>query len=85
MYRWWVLCLISFWLVHCQFLSSGEATLDWRKAAQQARKLLFPDEVFAEFLVDVEEMREVASQLGWAITIIPLQRVEGTEDQLAAA
>ena len=85
MYRWWVLCLISFWLVHCQFLSSGEATLDWRKVAQQARKLLFPNEVFAEFLVDVEEMREVASQLGWAITIVPLQRVDGTEDQPAAA
>ena len=61
------------------------STLDWRKAAQQARKLLFPNEVFAEFLVDVEEMREVASQLGWAITIIPLQRVDGTEDQPAAA
>ena len=72
MYRWWVLSLISFLLAHCQFLSSGETTLDWERAAQQAREKLFPEEVFACFLTEVKQMRAVATQLGYEISISPI-------------
>ena len=72
MYRWWVLSLISFLLAHCQFLSSGETTLDWERAAQQARKKLFPEEVFACFLTEVKQVRAVATQLGYEISISPI-------------
>ena len=72
MYRWWVLCWISFLLAHWHFLSSGERVLNWEKAAQQAREKLFPEEVFEYFLTDVEQIRDLAAQLGWQITISPL-------------
>ena len=84
MYRWWILCWLSFLLAHWQFLESGEQTLDWQKAAQQARKALFPEEVFDAFLSDVEEMRDVAIQVGYEIIIKPL-RITDNADELATA
>ena len=73
MYRWWVLCWISFLLAHWQFLNSDDKTLDWQKVAQQARETLFPEEVFECFLTNVEQIRPLAAQIGYEITISPIQ------------
>ena len=83
-YRWWIVCWLSFLLAHWQHLSSGEQTLNWQKAAQQARKDLFPKEVFDGFLADVEEMSEVAETLGYEIIIQKL-RISNNPNELAAA
>lgn len=80
MYRWWILCWLSFLLAHGQHLSSGEQRLDWQKAAQQARKALFPQEVFDGFLSDVQDMEQVAAMLGYEIVIQKL-RISDTADE----
>ena len=85
MYRWWIVCWLSFLLAHWQHLSSGEQTLDWQKAAQQARKALFPQEVFDGFLVDVEEMSEVAKTLGYEIVIQKLRILDNSNELPTAA
>ena len=84
MYRWWIVCWLSFLLAHWQHLSSGEQTLDWQKAAQQVRKDLFPQEVFDGFLADVEEMSEVAETLGYEIIIQKL-RISDKPNELPVA
>ena len=79
------MCWLSFLLAHWQHLSSGEQTLDWQKAAQQARKALFPQEVFDGFLVDVEEMSEVAKTLGYEIVIQKLRILDNSNELPTAA
>ena len=72
MYRWWILTFISFLLVHWQFLESGQPTLDWQEAAQQAREQLFPQEVIACFVGEMERVRPLLTELGYEITISPI-------------
>ena len=72
MYRWWLLAVVGYLLAHWQFLASGEATLDWQAAAQTARRQLFPQEVLACFLKEVEQVRPILASLGRTINISPI-------------
>ena len=69
MYRWWILSLISYLLAHWQFLASGQTSLDWHQAAQEARDELFPQEVLACFLKEAKRIQPVMAQLGVAVNI----------------
>ena len=72
MYRWWILTFISFLLAHWQFLESGQTTLDWQEAAQQACEQLFPQEVIASFVDEMKRVRPLLAELGYEITISPI-------------
>lgn len=69
MYRWWLLVIISYLLAHWQFLDSQHTHLDWQAAAQQARQLLFPQEVFTCFLKELTQLRPLIAKLGWSIEV----------------
>lgn len=69
MYRWWILAFVSYRLAYWQFLASEQTTLDWQQAAHQARQQLFPQEVLACFLHELDDIRPVLANLGIDITV----------------
>ncbi|MEM6866919.1 MAG: transposase [Cyanobacteria bacterium P01_C01_bin.121] len=69
MYRWWILALISYLISHWQALVSEASAINWRQAAHEARKQLFPGEVLACFLHELEDIRPVLAELGIAVSV----------------
>ena len=69
MYRWWILAFISYLLSHWQALAHEASPIDWQQAAHEARKQLFPKEVLACFLHDLEDIRAVLAELGIVVRV----------------
>ena len=69
MYRWWILALISYLITHWHFLASEQTTLDWQRAAQEARDELFPQEVLACFLHESKRIQPILDKLGISLNL----------------
>ena len=69
MYRWWILAFISYLLSHWQALDSEASPIDWQQAAHEARKQLFPQEVLACFLHELEDIQPVLAALGIVVSV----------------
>jgi len=64
-YRWSVLCLISFVLVHWVYLSTGSAALpDWGASATLAMAKRLPEVVLCLLLINVEQARLLLQSIG---------------------
>ena len=54
-----------------RFLKSNKL-LDWQEAAQQACEQLFPQEVIASFVGEMQRVRPLLAELGYEITVSPI-------------
>ncbi|HIK42735.1 transposase [Thermoleptolyngbya sp. M55_K2018_002] len=70
-YRWFVLCLISFILAHWAYLSTGSSHLpDWAEAAAAALQSLFPEVVVCLLLTKLERHRELLRSVGFDLQLV---------------
>ncbi|WP_088894793.1 transposase [Leptolyngbya ohadii] len=73
-YRWFVLCLVSFILAHWVYLSTGSSTLpDWGASATLAMKLLLPEIVVCLLLVYLEQTRPLFQSLGLELQLVEVK------------
>jgi Transposase DDE domain len=73
-YRWFILCLISFILVHWVYLSTSPTDLpDWTKAAALALQLLFPQVLVCLLLIQVEQSRDLLQSLGFDLQLVEIK------------
>jgi hypothetical protein len=69
MYRWLILSLITYFIVHWTYLSTQlPLPPDWGEAAQTALKLLFPLQVVLLLLLDIEHLAPLARGCGFDIS-----------------
>ena len=72
-YRWLILCLISFVLVHGVYLSSTpQQPPQWRQASSLALELLMPWIVVSQLLLDIERKRDLLASLNLKLELSPL-------------
>lgn len=70
-YRWFILCLISFILAHWVYLSTRPTELpDWGKAAALALQLLLPEVAVCLLLIQVEQSRMLLQSLGLDLQLV---------------
>lgn len=73
-YRWLILCLISFILTHWVYLSTSLGDLpDWASAANLALQLLFPQVLVCLLLIQVEQSRHLLHSYGLALRLIDIK------------
>ncbi|MEP0915081.1 transposase [Leptolyngbya sp. GB1-A1] len=73
-YRWFVLCLVTFVLAHWVYLSAGSSTLpDWGASATLAMKLLLPEVVICLLLVYLEQARPLFQSLGLDLQLVEVK------------
>jgi hypothetical protein len=73
-YRWCVLCLISFVLAHWIYLSTDSSALpDWGESSALALKLLLPEVVMYSLLIKVEQSRSLLQSVGLDLQLVELK------------
>lgn len=73
-YRWLIVCLISFVLVHWVYLSTGSSQLpDWGASAALALNTLFPEVVVCLLLIDVERTRVLLQSIGLDLQLVEVK------------
>ena len=73
-YRWLILSLISFVLVHWIYLSSNPLQPPrWQQAASLALELLMPQIVVSQLLLEIERKQELLASLGLKLKLIQLE------------
>lgn len=73
-YRWLVLCLISFILAHWVYLSTGSTALpDWGESAALALKMLLPEVLMGLLLLHVERSRSLLQSVGFDLQLVELK------------
>jgi len=72
-YRWLLLCLISFLLAHWAYLSTGNSALpDWGAAARLALERFFAEVVVCTFWAEVVRTRPLLHAMGVDIQLVPI-------------
>lgn len=71
-YRWLILCLISYLLTHWIHCWSLSPTLHWKEASRLALKTLLPSLVWLQLLKSIQEQAELAALHGFQISLKPL-------------
>lgn len=74
-YRWLVLSLIAYLLVHWIDQWSFPPVLDWKVASDLALKVLFSSIVWFQLLRAIQTHRDIAAQYGFEITLEPLPKL----------
>lgn len=70
-YRWFVLCLVSFSLVHWTYLSTGASELpDWGQSAAFALESLLPQVVICLLWVQVQRSRSLLRSVGLDLQLV---------------
>ena len=73
-YRWLVLCFISFVLTHWVYLSLQQSHLpDWQTAALLTLHQLLPKIAVSLLLIEVERNRELLASQGLALELVSIQ------------
>ena len=73
-YRWLILCLISFVLTHWVYLSFRQDNLpDWKEAALLTLQQLLPKSAVSLLLIEIESKRELLASQGLALELISIQ------------
>ena len=73
-YRWFVLCLISFMLAHWAYLSTGSSEQpDWKAATTLAVDTFLADVVVCNLLADIERTRPLLHSMGVDLQLIQLE------------
>lgn len=73
-YRWLIVCLISFVLVHWVYLSTGSSQRpDWGALAALALNTLFPEVVLCLLLIDVERTRVLLQSIGLDLQLVEVK------------
>lgn len=73
-YRWLVLCLVSFILVHWVYLSTGSTSLpDWGEAAALALEILLPHVVIRLLLINVQQSRSLLQSVGLDLQFVEVK------------
>jgi Transposase DDE domain len=73
-YRWFILCLISFILAHWVYLSTGTTELpDWGKSAALALKILLPQVLICLLLIHLEQSRSLLQSVGLDLRLIEVK------------
>lgn len=73
-YRWFILCLISFILAHWVYLSTSPTDLpDWAKAAALALQLLLPEVLVCLLLIQVEQSRHFLQSFGLDLQLVEVK------------
>lgn len=73
-YRWLVLCLVSFILVHSVYLSTGSLQApDWGQSAALALKRLLPEVVMCLTLLRVEQSRSLLRSVGLDLQLVEVK------------
>jgi len=73
-YRWFILCLISFILAHWVYLSTSPTDLpDWAKAAALALQLLLPEVLVCLLLIQVEQSRHLLQSFGLDLQLVAVK------------
>lgn len=73
-YRWLIVCLISFVLAHWAYLSTGSSQLpDWGASAALALNTLFPEVVVSLLLIDVERTRVLLRSIGLDLQLVEVK------------
>ncbi len=68
-YRWLILALIAYLLVHWIDQGSLPPQLDWRVASDLALSVLFPSVVWLQLLKLIQNRSEIAAQFGFEIVL----------------
>ena len=68
-YRWLILALIAYLLVHWIDQWSLPPKLDWKAASELALSVLFPSVVWLQLLKLIENRSEIAAQFGFEIVL----------------
>lgn len=71
-YRWLLLALIAYLLVHWIYRSSQVSTLDWKAASDLTLSTLFSSFVFRKFLKSIDNHVDIAKSFGFEVI---LQRI----------
>lgn len=71
-YRWLILSLIAYLLVHWIDQWSLPPILDWKAASDLALEILFPSIVWFQLLKFIQSRAEIAAQYGFEIVLKPL-------------
>lgn len=70
MYRWLILSLTAYLIVHWTYLHlQGASPPDWGQAAQIALEFIFPKIVVSLLLLDIERLTHIALSQGFDISI----------------
>jgi hypothetical protein len=73
-YRWFILCWISFILVHWVYLSTSPTDLpDWSKAAALTLQLLLPEVLVCLLLIQVEQSRHLLQSFGFDLRLVEVK------------
>ena len=73
-YRWLILCLISFVLTHWVFLSLRRDNLpDWKEAALLTLQQLLPESAVSLLLIEIESKRELLASQGLTFELVSIQ------------
>jgi Transposase DDE domain len=71
-YRWLILALIAYLLVHWIDQWSVPPQLDWKKASDLALSILFPSILWLQLLKFIQLRADIAAQFGFEIILKPL-------------
>jgi Transposase DDE domain len=71
-YRWLILSLIAYLLVHWIDQWSLPPLLDWKAASELALSILFPSVVWFQLLKQIQVHADIAAQYGFEIRLKPL-------------
>lgn len=74
-YRWLVLSLIAYLLVHWVDQWSFPPVLDWKVASDLTLKVLFPSFLWTQFLQTIRSNTDIAAQYGFEIILKPLPKM----------
>lgn len=73
-YRWLVISLISFILVHWVYLSLNTGNQpDWRKSSAQAIEKLMPEIVVRQLLIEIEAKRALLASQGLRLELVQIK------------
>lgn len=73
-YRWFILCLISFILTHWVYLSTSPTDLpDWAKAATLTLQLLLPEVLVCLLLIQIEQSRHLLQSFGLDLQLVEVK------------
>jgi hypothetical protein len=73
-YRWLVLCLVSFILTHWVYLSTAPSHLpDWAQAAALALELLLPEVLICSLLMKIQQSRALLKSVGLDLQLVELK------------
>ncbi len=73
-YRWFILCLVSFMLAHWAYLSTDSSQLpDWGQSAAFALKMLFPEILVSLLLINLERSRSLLQSVGLDLQLVEVK------------